>query len=210
MFGHLSANHRFLQPGKQRFGLCEGKPDVVRRGRQHRTGDAYHLHRLHLAPARLRLQPDRPFHEPLPRSRSMRVTSPQTHCPASPGCLRFLPLSNATAFASRTLREEVRQGPAPERNPMIGGEPRFRDGNDRMIVTQSPYDCRRRRYGAERNHHAQRGDAKAFVRGKGIRMKYRQSVAFTLRQRLRSSRPGHRRRRACRIGTRKHPSSTWS
>jgi outer membrane protein TolC len=33
-------------------------------------------HRLHLAPARLCLQPDRPFHEQLPRSRSMRVTSP--------------------------------------------------------------------------------------------------------------------------------------
>ena len=69
-----------------------GMPDVVRRGRQHRTGDAYHLYGLLLAPARLRLQPDRPFHEPLPRSRSMRITPPNS-LPTSQGCPRFLPLS---------------------------------------------------------------------------------------------------------------------
>jgi phospholipase C len=55
---------------------------------------------------------------------------------------------------------------------------RFRDGNDRTIVTRPPYDWFRRKYGAERDHRAQRGDAWALVRGKGIRMKYRQSIAY--------------------------------
>jgi hypothetical protein len=48
--------HRLLQFGKQRFRLCEGQLEVVRRGSQHRTADAYQLHRLHLTPARLGLE----------------------------------------------------------------------------------------------------------------------------------------------------------
>ena len=108
IFGHLSANHRFLQPGKQRFGLCEGKPDVIRRGRQHRTADAYHLYGLHLAPARLCLQPDRPFHEPLPRSRSMRITPPNS-LPTSQECPRFLPLPPSAALDAGVL-DGVGQG----------------------------------------------------------------------------------------------------
>ena len=95
IFGHLSANHRHLQPGKQRFRLGEGKPDVVRRGRQHRTGDAYQLLRLHLTLARPCLQPHRPFHERLLGSRPMRVTPPNS-LPASQGCPRFLPLYTST------------------------------------------------------------------------------------------------------------------
>jgi hypothetical protein len=66
------------------FRLCQGarrRPPWPR----NRTGDAYQLHRLHLAPARRCLQPNCPFHERLPRSRSMRVTqavaerSPRPH-----------------------------------------------------------------------------------------------------------------------------------
>jgi hypothetical protein len=76
-----------------------GKPDVVRRGRQQRTDDAYQLHRLHLALARLCLQPDRPFDERFPRSRSMRVTPPDS-LPACQGC----PIKGAPGFYCSHLR----------------------------------------------------------------------------------------------------------
>ncbi len=74
---HLTAQHARLQPGQERFGLGERKPDLRERVDDRRPAERDQLRRFHLALVRPRLQPHRPPHHARPRSQaSARSISP--------------------------------------------------------------------------------------------------------------------------------------